>query len=29
MTVAERAAARERSMEAMRKTGISWPENRP
>ena len=29
LTVAERAAARERSMEAMRKTGLSQPENRP
>jgi len=29
MTVAERDAARERSMEAMRKTGFSQPENRP
>lgn len=29
MTVAERAAARERSLEAMRKTGFSQPENQP
>ncbi|MBN8791802.1 MAG: hypothetical protein J0I01_06195 [Stenotrophomonas nitritireducens] len=29
MTVAERAAMREQTMDVMRKTGISQPENRP